>query len=112
MNSRKDLEQELGQWHERLGSGRRYWQGLEELAESEAFQMLIETEFPQQADIWPDALSRRKFLALMAASLALGGISGCSVRPAPASKIVPYVREPEGITPGHCITAGTRMPPS
>src|SRR6185436_17716709 len=98
MNSRKDLEHELRQWQDRLGAGgRRYWQGLEELAESEAFQRLIQTEFPEQADVWPEALSRRKFLALMAASLALGGISGCSVRPAPASKIVPYVREPEGI---------------
>ncbi len=110
MNSRKELEEELRQWQQRLeGGGRRYWQGLEELADTEAFQKLVETEFPHQADVWPDALSRRRFLALMAASLALGGISGCSVRPAPASKIVPYVREPEGITPGRPLFFATTM---
>src|SRR4051794_18979894 len=110
MNSRKELAQELRQWQQRLeGSGRRYWQSLEDLADSEAFQKLVETEFPQQADVWPDALSRRRFLTLMAASLALGGISGCSVRPAPPSKIVPYVRQPEGITPGRPLFFATTM---
>src|SRR5262245_13430597 len=106
MNSRKQLEVELERWSERLksdnatGGGRKYWRSLEELAESSAFLELVKQEFPEQADVWPDALSRRRFLTLMAASLALGGLSGCSVRPAPAEKIVPYVHPQVGLTPG------------
>src|SRR5262249_62089292 len=90
-------------------AGRRYWQSLEELAGSEAFRSLVEQEFPEQADQWPDALSRRNFLTVMAASLALGGIGGCSVRPAPAAKIVPYVRPQAEITPGRPLFFATTM---
>ena len=50
------------------------------------------------ADI-DDPLSRRRFLALMAASLGLAGANGCSLQP-PAETIVPYVREPEEMVLG------------
>ena len=40
----------------------------DELANTEAFQELMRLEFPEQADIWPDSLSRRNFLTLMGAS--------------------------------------------
>ena len=63
--------------------GKQYWRSLEELAGSEAFQEVMQREFPEQAVIWPDSLSRRQFLTLMGASLALAGLSGCSVKPAP-----------------------------
>ena len=43
-------------------------------------------------------MSRRRFLQLMAASLALSGLSACSRQP--QEKIVPYVRRPEEIIPG------------
>ncbi|HEY2415173.1 MAG TPA: TAT-variant-translocated molybdopterin oxidoreductase [Pirellulaceae bacterium] len=115
MNSRKQLDAELDRWQERLAgkrassAGREYWQSLEELAESSAFVELVKQEFPDQADVWPDALSRRRFLTLMAASLALGGLSGCSVRPAPAEKIVPYVHPQEGVTPGRPLFFATTM---
>ncbi len=42
----------------------------------------------------------RKFLGLLGASLALAGIGGCSVRPAPEGTIVPYVHPPEEVLPG------------
>src|SRR5207253_511569 len=73
---------------------------LEELAETEAFQELMRQEFPALADVWPDALDRRKFLSIMGASLALAGLSGCSVRPAPQGTIVPFARSPEEVLPG------------
>src|SRR6478672_488112 len=110
MNSRKNLDAELARWNHRLAAGdRRYWRSLEELADSDAFEQLVKQEFPQQADVWPDALSRRRFLALMAASFALGGIGGCSVRPAPAAKIVPYTKPQERLTPGRPLFFATAM---
>ncbi len=111
MNSRKDLSAELEVLHDRLGAarGKRYWRCLEELADDPAFQELMAREFPEQAAVWPDSLSRRKFLALMGASLALAGIGGCSVKPAPSTGIVPYVRAPEEIVPGKPLFYATAM---
>ncbi len=111
MNSRKDLSPRLAAIQERLGvaEGKRYWRSLEEVADSEAFAELIRGEFPQQADVWPDSLSRRKFLGLMGASLALAGLSGCSVRPAPSVELVPYAHPPEEVVPGRPLFFATTM---
>jgi molybdopterin-containing oxidoreductase family iron-sulfur binding subunit len=43
-------------------------------------------------------VSRRRFLGLMGASLALAGAGACT--PKPLEKIVPYVRQPENWVPG------------
>jgi molybdopterin-containing oxidoreductase family iron-sulfur binding subunit len=77
--------------------GRQYWRSLEELAETEEFQELLRREFPRQASVL-DAVSRRRFLQLMGASLALAGLNACTRKP--TEKIVPYVRAPEEIIPG------------
>ena len=98
MSNRKDLQLELASLEKRTGKA--YWRSLEELADSPAFRELMQHEFPEQASIWPDSLSRRQFLTLMGASLALAGLSGCSVRPAPSVNLVPYVHPPEEIVPG------------
>ncbi len=57
-------------------------------------------------------MSRRRFLQLMGASLALAGLSGCgSAAPAPTNeKIVPYVKQPEEIIPGKPLFFATAMP--
>ncbi|MCS6927498.1 MAG: TAT-variant-translocated molybdopterin oxidoreductase, partial [Candidatus Binatia bacterium] len=68
--------------------GRHYWRSLEELAETEEFQELLHREFPRQAAVL-DAVSRRRFLQLMGASLALAGLGGCTRKP--TERIVPYV---------------------
>jgi MoCo/4Fe-4S cofactor protein with predicted Tat translocation signal len=111
MNSRKDLSSELCALQERLETshGKRYWRSLEELAGTEAFQELMRREFPEQADIWPNSLSRRQFLTLMGASLALAGLTGCSVRPAPSVNLTPYVRAPEEVVPGRPLFFATAM---
>src|SRR5262249_1764347 len=111
MNTRKDLSPKLAALQDALGAarGKKYWRTLEELAESEAFQELMRLEFPAQADIWPEGLSRRNFLMLMGASLALGGLSGCSVKPAPSVDVVPYVRQPEEMVPGKPLFFATAM---
>ena len=69
----------------------------------------MQREFPEQAVIWPDSLSRRQFLTLMGASLALAGLSGCSVKPAPSGELVPYVRPPEDAVPGRPLFFATTM---
>jgi len=111
MNSRKDLGVKLAALQRQVGAEghRKYWQCLEELAETEAFGELVRQEFPAMADVWPDKLSRRRFLSLMGASLALSGIGGCSVRPAPEGTIVPYVHPPEELHPGVTLFYATTM---
>jgi len=78
--------------------GQQYWRSLEELAGTKEFDEMLHREFPRQASEWPTTLDRRSFLKLMAASLALAGLSSCGVQP--QEKIVPYVKMPEGLVPG------------
>ena len=79
-------------------NGQKYWRSLEELAETDEFQDFLKHEFPQGADQWLNPLSRRNFLKLMGASLALGGLTACTA--GLPEKIVPYVEPPEAVVPG------------
>src|SRR5207249_652330 len=98
-------------------TGKRYWRGLEELFELQSqgadatplVEEWMRREFPDHAAEWTDPLTRRQFLLLMGASLALAGVSGCSVQPAPAKKILPYVRQPSGVVPGRALYFATAM---
>jgi len=78
--------------------GPEYWRSLEELAGSPEFQDMLHREFPKGASEWLDSVSRRGFLQLMGASLAMAGMSGCTKLP--LQEIVPYVRQPEQVVPG------------
>src|SRR5713226_9183098 len=78
--------------------GPEYWRSLEELAGSPEFQEMLRREFPRGASEWLDSVSRRGFLKLMGASLALAGMSGCTKMP--LEPIVPYVKQPEEVVPG------------
>ena len=89
--------------------GKEYWRSLEELAETADFQDLLRHEFPQGADIWEATLSRRGFLKVMGASMALAGLTGCAFS-APDEKIVPYVNKPDAMTPGIPLFFATAMP--
>jgi molybdopterin-containing oxidoreductase family iron-sulfur binding subunit len=82
----------------RLEHGPRFWRTLEELADTDELRQLLETEFPRYAAVWPEGVSRRSFLSIMAASLALAGLGGCAAPP--GETIVPYVRTPEQLVPG------------
>jgi MoCo/4Fe-4S cofactor protein with predicted Tat translocation signal len=111
MNPRKNLAPEIADLWTRLdgAQGKKYWRTLEELADTETFQEMMRREFPEQAATEPSPLNRRQFLTLMGASLALAGLSGCSVRPAPTATMVPYVRAPEEIVPGRPLFYATAM---
>ena len=84
-----------------------YRRSLDELADTSTIDELARTEFPRDFFDGAEAIDRRRFLALMGASLALAGTSGCA-RP-PAEKIVPYVRQPEEIIPGQPLFFATAM---
>src|SRR5205823_4618159 len=91
------------------GSAAHYWRSLEELSDTPAFRALVEREFPHHAAALADPISRRRFLSLMGASLALAGLNGCNLRQ-PNEKLVPAVRHPEQITPGKPLYFATAMP--
>jgi MoCo/4Fe-4S cofactor protein with predicted Tat translocation signal len=88
-------------------AGPEYWRSLEELAGSPAFQEVLHREFPKGASEWVDSVSRRGFLKVMGASMALAGMTGC-VR-LPLEPIVPYVRQPEDVIPGRPMFYATAM---
>src|SRR5207245_8433407 len=90
-------------------TGRQYWRTLEELAQEPKFEELLHREFPRQAPSeWDDSVDRRDFLKLMAASLAFAGLSGCGRTP--EQIVVPYVKQPDGMTLGKPQFYATAMP--
>src|SRR5919202_4548342 len=58
--------------------GPKYWRTLEELSGDPSFTAMVENEFPRYASEWTDGVSRRNFLKLSAASLAIAGLSSCT----------------------------------
>jgi MoCo/4Fe-4S cofactor protein with predicted Tat translocation signal len=89
-------------------SGERYWRSLEELSESEDFREILRREFGDHEELWSNHLDRRRFLALMGASFALAGLSGCSRQP--PEGIVPYTEMPEYLVPGRPLHFATAVP--
>ena len=53
----------------------KYWRSLDELASTEEFRAFVEDEFPNRTPDWNNPASRRRFLSLMGASIALAGAS-------------------------------------
>jgi MoCo/4Fe-4S cofactor protein with predicted Tat translocation signal len=86
-----------------------FWRSLEEWADTPEFRAFMEREYPQHVHDLSDPISRRRFLALMGASLALAGVSGCTLRQ-PPEKLIPYVRQPEGIIPAKPLYFATAIP--
>src|SRR5579862_2774309 len=84
-----------------------YWRSLEERAQTAEFREFLEDEFPNRTPDWDNPASRRRFLTLMGASIALAGASSCTVQP--KEIIVPYVRQPEEFIPGKPLFYATAM---
>ena len=87
---------------------RRFWRGLEELAETEEYKDFLDHEFAVGATDESGGVSRRNLLKLMGASAALAGLTACTKLP--TEKIVPYVSPPEEIVPGKPLWYATAMP--
>jgi molybdopterin-containing oxidoreductase family iron-sulfur binding subunit len=89
------------------GAAPTFWKGLEEIAETDDFKAFLHREFPGLSEVAGAGLSRRAFMQLMGASIALAGASACN-RPA-QEKILPYVRAPEEVIPGKPLFFATAV---
>ncbi len=89
--------------------GRTYWRGLEDAADAPEFRDWLEKELPTDASRLLEG-SRRTFLKLMGASVALAGaatLPGCR---RPDHKIYPYSRSvPEDVVPGKSVYFATSI---
>ena len=87
--------------------GPQVWRSLEAVAETTEFKDYLHREFPTNASEWLDPVGRRSFMKLMSASMALAGVTACTVQP--TELIVPYVRQPEEVIPGRPLFFATAM---
>ena len=91
-------------------TGRSYWRSLGELSDTPEFQQWLEREFPAGAAELPeDEWSRRGFLKLMGASMALAGVGLSSCR-RPEVHLVPFTKSAEWTIPGKPLFYATAMP--
>ncbi|MBI3848644.1 MAG: 4Fe-4S dicluster domain-containing protein [Planctomycetes bacterium] len=80
-----------------------HWQTLRELAGDTS----APTDPTNEPASFFDSPSRRDFLKLLGATVALSGLAGCTRQPREA--IVPYVRQPERLVPGKPLFFATAM---
>src|SRR5687767_15152674 len=83
----------------------RFWRSIEERGNAALVEEADEHEFLESSF---DSATRRQFLTLLGASLALAGATGCGEPP--SEKIVPYVQQPEDIIPGRPLYYATALP--
>src|SRR5438093_5958806 len=92
-------------------TGRLYWRGLDQLAETPEFRQFLEREFPAGASELTDPVSRRHFVKIMSASFLLAGFgfagSGCR---RPEQQILPFGKMPENYVHGVPQYYATAMP--
>ena len=87
---------------------KRHWRSLDDLADSPEVKQWLEREFPDgAAELEIDGVSRRKFLGILGASIALAGFTGCR---RPESYLVPFNQTPEWAVPGKFLRYATALP--
>ncbi len=91
-------------------TGKRYWRGAGDLGNTPEFRDWLEREFPAgSAELKDDEWSRRGFLKLMGASMALAGFGLNSCR-RPEAHLVPFTKSAEWTIPGKSLYYATAMP--
>src|SRR2546430_14601188 len=91
-------------------TGKKYWRSLGEYSNTPEFREWLEREFPAVAsEMNEDEWSRRDFLKLMSASMALAGIGLTSCR-RPEAHLVPFTKSAEWTIPGKFLYYATAMP--
>src|ERR1700739_4631902 len=89
-------------------TGPKFWRSVDELQNTPEFQKAVEQEFPSAAAEWVDPVSRRGFLKVRGASMALAGLAGCTKQP--DEPIFPYVKQPEDLVLGKPMFFATAHP--
>ncbi len=90
--------------------GTKYWRSLGELNDTPEFRQWLEREFPAgAAELNGDEWSRRDFMKLMGASMALAGVGLTSCR-RPELHLVPFTKNVEWTIPGKFLYYATAMP--
>jgi molybdopterin-containing oxidoreductase family iron-sulfur binding subunit len=84
-----------------------YWRSLNELAKNDEYRKFVDREFPEDASELKDGYSRRNFLQIMGASIALAGFAACRK---PVEKILPQTTMPEYSVAGKQVFYATSMP--
>ncbi len=84
----------------------KYWRSLDELEKTPEFVDHLHREFPQAASEFPTDVSRRQWLQLMGASIALSSVAGCRWED---EKIAPFVNRPQDRIPGVPVTYFSMM---
>ncbi|NNE70468.1 MAG: TAT-variant-translocated molybdopterin oxidoreductase [Rhodothermales bacterium] len=75
----------------------RYWRSVEQLERHPEYEAFTASELMPGAHGSPGQTSRRGFLHIMGASIALAGLAGCRK---PIENIMPFARRPEDTIPG------------
>ena len=91
-------------------TGKQYWRSVGQLQKTPEFQGWLEREFPQgAAEFKGGDVSRRNFLQLMGASMALAGLSFAGCR-RPEKHLIPFTHGVEWSIPGKALFFTTSMP--
>ncbi|MGB8170008.1 MAG: TAT-variant-translocated molybdopterin oxidoreductase [Chthoniobacteraceae bacterium] len=91
-------------------TGKKYWRSLGQLSGTPEFKGWLEREFPQgAAEFNGGETTRRNFLQLMGASMALAGLSFAGCR-RPEKHLVPFTRGVEWSIPGKALFFATAFP--
>ena len=87
--------------------GAKFWRSFSDLNSTDEFRKLAAEELLPGANDGPSGATRRQFLQIMGASMALAGLSACR---RPEEKILPFAESPEGMLPGVPVNYATAMP--
>ena len=104
------MSKRIFQHPEAPAGGKKYWRSLGQLNDTPAFRGWLEREFPQGAsELKGGDVSRRSFLQLMGASMALAGLSFAGCR-RPVKHLIPFTKGTEWSIPGKALFFSTSMP--
>ena len=90
-----------------MEENKKYWKSIDSFKDPKTFNEAARNEFPDDIMEAPDKMTRKKFLSIMGASIALASLSGCRK---PVQKVVPYVKAPQTVIPGISNYYATTMP--
>jgi MoCo/4Fe-4S cofactor protein with predicted Tat translocation signal len=91
-------------------TGKKYWRSLGQLSDTPDFRGWLEREFPQgAAEFNGGETTRRNFIQLMGASMALAGLSFAGCR-RPEKHLMPFTKGVEWSIPGKALFFATSFP--